>query len=525
MSVPGLYEPSAVQLEAHNFQPTPRVEILYGGAGGGGKTFWLRWDPVETQWAVEHQRWCAAREDGRLFKSTGWALHVRREIPRLLQTILYVREFAEAIDPGVKWDGDNKLLTFTCGYRYQFGHVEHPEDWRRYGSQDYTWLGLDESIEILKEQFDGLRLRVRSADPVLGQRLRVCLASNPDAPFEGLWVKERFVDPAPSGRKVLQATYELEDGTSETISRIYIPAYLRDNPDKKFVRDYEVQLRDMPRHIMMARLFARWDSVEGAFFEYEWIPDVHIVKPIEIPPHWPVYRVMDWGYKTACVVMYFTIDEEGNIIVIDELTWNHKCRDGERKDIEEVAIAIKKYEKAHDAEQEIRDAARGDGVKSVRYWNHRQNCSNLTGPADYQIREQRGNKGQTMEETMAAYGIYWIPCKKNRLQATAELLRRLKDIPKSKFSRPGFTVFDTCVNLARTMPTRQKTKQKDPTGRSLEAPAEAEDDHWFDCACYICLYRASPADQRKSKYDDEDEKDDLERARVKRAQGKWGYGS
>jgi hypothetical protein len=506
MSVPGLYDPSPVQLEAHSFQPTPRVEILYGGAGGGGKTYWLRHDPFETQWAHEHQRWEAARRMGETFKSTGWALHTRRESPELLQSLLYVKEFSEKIDPGVHWDGNNNLLTFSCGYRYQFGHIQHEEDWRRYGSQDYTWLGLDEAIETLWAQFNGLRLRVRSADPYLGKHLRICLASNPDAPFEGKWVKERYVDPAPAGRQVMQATHTLSDGTTETISRIYIPAYLRDNPDEEFRRSYEVQLRDMPHHIMRARLFADWNTVEGAFFEYEWIPETHVVAPFKIPDHWPIGRVMDWGYKSPCPILYYARDEEDNIIVIDELNFNFKVREQDRKDAELVAIGIKNYEKEHG------------------YWDKKNDCSRVTGVADYQIAEQRGFVGPTIAQTMASYGIYWYACKKDRFAATAELLRRLKDIPKSKNSRPGLTVFNTCTETVRTVPLVQRVKDTDERGKTQEVPKDGGEDHWLDCLFYICLFRGAAADKDGKTLDEEDDFDDLQRARMRQNQRRWGYG-
>lgn len=510
-----LYCPSAVQREAHT---CPAREILYGGAAGGGKTLWLRWDPLLTQWAGEHQRWLEAKERGEEFESNGWTLHVRSSCPMLLQTILYIRSIAAKLDPGVKWDGDNNILTFSCGYKYQFGHLG--EDWRRYDSNEYTALYVDEAIQISREQYEMLRSRVRTTDPILAPKRRICLATNPDAPASGVWVKEMFVDPWPEGRKMLAERIEHPDGTTETWTRIYIPATLDDNPDEAFKRQYRTTLMKFPTHIRNARLYARWDSVQGAFFESEWIPDVHVVEPYQIPYHWPVFRVYDHGYKSPAVVLYVAVDEEGNLVVFAELTWNHKVMDHERKDAELIAIAIKKHEQQHDEEAELRALASGE-PRWRRFWSKARKCSALTGPADNQIREKRGTMGPTVEETMASYGIYWEKCTKDRHAATNELVRRLKDIPKSSSSRPGITVFKTCKETCRTIPLIP-VDPGDP-----EVPAKGPDDHWLDCLFYACMYRQLAAQKPKGKIDIFDEENELAQARLRRngdGTRKWGYG-
>jgi hypothetical protein len=361
-----------------------------------------------------------------------------------------------------------------------------------------THIGFDEAIQFTKTQYDMLRGRLRSDDPILVNKLRIILATNPDAPFEGLWVKERFVDPAPQGRKLLSQTVNLDDGSSCTLTRIYIPARLSDNPNRQFARDYEASLRTLPAHIRKARLEGDWSAVEGAFFESEWNPSVHVVEPFEIPAHYPRFRIMDWGYKSPCPVMWGATDEEGNIILYREVTYNYKVKEPQRKDAELVAMAIKKLERQH-----------GE-------WDERRQCSKLTGPADTQIWERRGTVGPSIVETMATYGVYWQPCTKDRLAATSELLRRLKDVPKSKNSRPGLIVFNTCVNLIRTMPTI-KTDPANP-----ELPMDGGDDHWLDCLMYACMYRSPTADAKRKAFE-EDEVSDLAQARVTK-QRRWGYG-
>jgi hypothetical protein len=516
-----LYVPSGVQQEAH---VCVADEILYGGTAGCGKTVFLRWDPVITQiydWngmPGEHTRYVEALKRGEEFQSKGWALHIRRTYPMLLQTIFKVLDFAFKVDPGCHWDAENKILTWTCGYRIQFGHVQKEEDWRNYDSNDYTHLALDEVTQTLLVQFNMLRARVRSGDPILRQKLRVVLASNPDSPAEGRWVKERFVDPAPEGRQMLVETVDMFDGTKATNTRIYIPAFLSDNPDKEFARDYEKKLRSLPRHIMEARLFNKWDVVEGAFFEYEWIPSVHVVKPFTcrhdkvtcvecaysngLPNHYPRARVMDQGYKAANPIMWFAKNEDDDLIFYREVTYNHDVKsEKDRRDAQMVALGIKKVEQEH-----------GE-------WDERRKSSKLTGPADYQICERRGGMGDTIEDTMAKEGVYWSKSTKNRAAATAEILRRLKDTPSRPGAHPALMVFENCTQLRRIMPLI-KVDPNEP-----ELPLKDDNGHWLECLMYACMYslpKAEKRDRRSVLGDDDDDFDDKKKSGTK-ALG--GYGS
>jgi len=483
MDIEELYKPSDVQAEGH---ACPARVILYGGTAGCGKTLFLRRDPVVTQLCGEIDRFVMARRAGQTFKSVGWALHLRRNRTMLEQTILDMLDFSKKMDPGCEWNSQSKILTHTCGYRMQFGHMQYEEDYRQYDTNEYTHIAMDEAVQFLFIQYTMLRLRIRTADPILRAKRRMVLASNPDSPAEGVWVKENFVDPAPHGRTMLRETVRLFDGSQETYTRMYIPAFITDNPDKAYARAYEADLRTLPYHIQQARLYANWNVVAGAFFEYEFRPDVHIVAPFKIPSYMTRFRVLDWGYKTAAVCKWYAVTEDDDLICYREVTWNYKVADEDRKDCQLVAMEIRNIE------------------KRAGEWDEVENCSKLTGPADTQICEKRGNVGPTIEERMAEEGVYWIKCSKDRFAATQELLRRLKDIPKPGKGRPGITWFNTCVHTARTIPMIKV----DPA--DAEVPLKGGDDHWLDCDFYAVLYRAGSSDVKdRDEVEDVNEPDDI----------------
>lgn len=501
-----IYSPSEVQQEAHDCQGSDVQEILYGGTAGCGKSVWLRWDPIITQlydWhgmPGEHTRYLHARARGEEYHSVGWALHVRQNFKHLIQTIDECRNLASIVDPGSRWISRDDLILFSCGYKQQFGHLEHEDSWRAFDTNQYTHLEMDEAIQLFECQFHGLRGRVRSTDPILSKKLRICLASNPDAPARGRWVKQRFVDPAPGGRKMLSEQFTRFDGTIGTRTRMYIPAFLSDNPDKEFCRQYEDTLRTMPKHIMEARLFCKWDVIEGAFFEQEWKPSVHVVKPFPVPDHWPKFRIMDWGYKSPCPVYWVAVNEDGDLVFFREVTFNHNVPASKRKDSQLVAISIRNIE------------------KEMGLWDEKRNCSKITGPADSQIWGQIDG-GWRIVDKFAAEGVHWVPCTKNRFAGTAEVVRRMNDIPKSGDARPGLQVFETCTELRRTIPLLP-TDPNDP-----EVPQDGGEDHWYDCLMYGCMYRTRAASKQPKKHIDECDMNDLDRARLVRQGRRWGYGT
>ena len=484
-----LYSPAPVQQEFHLCQAN---EILLGGAAGPGKSLALLMDPIQTQLAGEHQRWL---ESGRKYRSTGWALHMRREFPRLLQTIDRSHRIFRALDPGAHWNSQDHTWTFSCGYKIQFGHCKHDEDRINYQSSEYSHIAYDELSEMSQVVYDFINTRLRSSDLVLQTKLRIVAASNPS----GNWVRDYFVAPAKKGRVLLSRKIFLDDGSEAVRTRIFIPATLKDNPDAGFRRQYEIELQDKPFHIREALLRGDWWVVAGAFFANEWIPPVHVCKPFKIPSGWIKFRSMDWGYKSPGTVLWWAVDTDGNLVCYRELTF-------QRMDAEVVAEKIR----------DIEDAA-GE-------WNVKGRHSRLNGPADTQIWETRGTIGPTIAETFSEHGVDWEKCTKNRHASVAEFLARLNDRSGEK-GTPGIRFFDTCVNTVRTIPAIKSENDN----ALAEVPQDGGEDHWLDAVLYACMYRS-----RVPKHDEaprsQSAEDEIWEARKKKSQrkgagGRYGYGS
>lgn len=486
----GLYKPSKWGHEFHNL---PHDEALGAGSAGPGKSMVLLMDPIYQ--VVEEHRRCADPNHPHHIEwgtSVGWALHLRRTMPMLEQTIQRAHRIFPKIDPGVKWDSRRNTFIFSSGYRYQFGHCKEFDDWQMYQSAEFTYIAFDEAVQFTEEQYDQITTRLRTADPVLSKSLKVRLMSNPMMTFdEGVrtrgdpqWVRRRFVDPAPMGRVTLTRTFRRGDGTTFTRTRIYLPATLYDNPDPEFVRQYEEKLLDKPPHIRKALLYGDWYLAPGSYYGDVWIKEIHVCRPFKIPDDWPQWRSMDWGFKAPGCVHWYARDPDGNIFVHRELTF-------QGKDVAQVAAEIEKAERA------------------MGLWKGRRSL--ITGPADTQLWEKRGDIGKDKATEFAERGIPWLKADKRSRARNAQLLvSRLMD-HGNMTTTPGIVFFSTCVNAIRTLPTIP-TDPKDP-----EVPLDGGEDHWHDSILYGVAYasRDHLPIPRKDDYDYEPEP-------VRH--GKWGYG-
>lgn len=495
-----LYTPSAWGTIFHSLE---HDEVLGAGAAGPGKSMVLLMDPFHWQITTEHERCKNPDHPHRLpwGGSSGWALHLRRTRPMLELSIQRSHRIFPLIDAGAKWNENKATWVFRSGYRFQFGHCHDSEDWQNYLSFEFTHIGYDELIQFEEEQYDQINTRLRSSDPVLRTMLKIRATTNPlmskqkgdnFSIKDPNWVRRRFVDDAPEGKVTFVKKLKMQDGRVVEHKRIYLPATLFDNPDKQFVQDYEAKLQNAKPHIRQALLYGNWYVTAGSFYGDVWNTRLHTCKPFKIPKEWPKFRSMDWGFKMPGVVHWYAMDPDGNLFCFRELVF-------QGMQAKAVAEAILQIEKGYGL------LKRGKSI--------------LTGPADTQLWEDRGDgtKGKAME--MAEAGVMWVPAKKgpgSRLRNAELLYDRLAD-HDSGTTTPGIVFFEGCAEVIKLIPS------VGTSDKNSEEPADGNDDHALDTCFYACGYAShgkAGLGWRSSDADDRDEDDE----KPKPKKGRWGYG-
>ena len=370
-----------------DFLAAGELDVLYGGAAGGGKSYAMLVDPLRY-----------------VHKSAHRALILRRSMPELRELIDKSRELYPRAVAGCKFREVEKLWNFPSGAKIEFGFLERDADVYRYQGQAYSWIGFDEITHLPTEfGWNYLASRLRTTDPEIVPYLR-CTA-NPGG-VGATWVKKRYIDPY-----VPNESFVGKDG----LTRKFIPARLDDNPHLANDGRYEQMLKALPEVQRKQLLEGNWDISEGAAFT-EFDVELHVIPPFEIPISWERVKGIDYGYASESSCVWGAVDpSDGTLIIYRELY--KKGLTGE-----DLAVMI--------TNMELEDPFSVQGVLDTAAWN------------------RTGTTGPTVGETLQRGGHKLRRADKNRIQGKIQIHEYLRIQPSG---RPKIQIFSSCPNLIREL--------------------------------------------------------------------------
>ena len=402
-----------------DFLAAGETDVLYGGAAGGGKSYAMLVDPLRYAHRSAHR-----------------GLIIRRSMPELRELIDKSRELYPKAFPGCKYKEVEKLWNFPSGAKIEFGFLERDADVYRYQGQAYSWIGFDEITHLPTEfAWNYLASRLRTTDSEITCYMR-CTANPGGA--GATWVKKRYIDPSPA-----HESFEGADG----LSRKFIPARLQDNPFLATDGRYEKMLKALPPTQRQQLLEGNWDVAEGAAFT-EFVPQLHVITPFEIPVHWERVKGIDYGYASESACIWGAVDpSDGTLIIYRELY---------RKGLlgTELAELI--------TNMEMQDPFSVQGVLDTACWS------------------RTGTTGPTIGETLVRAGHKLRRADKNRIQGKIQIHEYLKVMQSG---RPRIQLFNTCPNLIRELQSIPLDK-RNPEDVDTHAP-----DHAYDALRYLIMSR------------------------------------
>lgn len=463
------------------FQPFPRQmlalmcpydEILYGGAAGGGKTYWLGLD-----WSAHHATYGG--------KAKG--LILRRTNPELEDLIRELRGMFETLPDAPKWLENKHIFQYPDGATLELSFLEAEQDVYRYQGRQWNWIGWDELTQHRKKfVWDYLGSRIRSAN---GVKTRKLATTNPGGHGHDWVMKHWKIDRFPRGMVPIRTYMDFESGKiihdgeepfhldaqsdAELLAqkiqrtiRVFIPAELSDNPALDKDGQYRAELMNKPKALREALLEGRWDVVEGAHFP-EWDPKVHVVRPFMVPKHWRRWMGGDWGTAKPYAIYWAAESPDGKVIVYREL-YGAKSHDEPHKGTMEPASLVA---------QKIRAAERENGEHVLeRYMD--ASCFSRDG------------HDLTIAQLFQKEGIHFQPSlKKNKAGGIANMREYLK--VTNGLSR--LAVFDTCSHLIRTLPALVSDSN------NPELYDTKGEDHGPDALCYLLRRNTPDEDEQKKR--------------------------
>ena len=262
-------------------------EVLFGGAAGGGKSYGQIVDALLFALKYPGSKQLILR---RTFSELDKSL-IRTSLS------IYPKEL-------YSFNSSSHTGRFKNGSCIDFGYCANENDVYQYQSAEYDCIRFDELTHFTKMQYVYLISRVRGANSFPKQ---IKSSTNPGGVGHS-WVKERFVDPAPSGESFVG-----EGG----MKRVFLPSLLSDNAFlNKCDPSYRQRLEALPEKEKKALLYGDWNIFEGQYFT-EFSTSKHVCEPFEIPPSWRRYRTIDYGLDRLAV-LWIALSPDGRVYLYRE---------------------------------------------------------------------------------------------------------------------------------------------------------------------------------------------------------------
>lgn len=342
----------------------------------------------------------------------------------------------KAVKGRVEYRKSKTQLKFPNGSRIILGGFKDERDIDKYIGIEYDVIVVEELTQLSIEKYLKLKGSLRTSKA--HWRPRIYASFNPGG-IGHAWVRERFVLPYRAG-----TNFYIEPDTKKKIVVRFIPSTYRQNPalNKEYI-DY---LESLGGTLGRAWRDGDWDVFEGQYFN-EWSHEQHVVVgrerfPNGLPMSWPKYRSIDISGRdgiTSC--HWYALDPDGRVWVYREYYYGVGVLDQQGNKIE-VGRDYDEHARAITALSEDEE-----GVQE---------------PYQYTVIDTaafaKAGYSETAAEVYERNGVMGlIPSAKERVVGWNTVHTYLRWTLSTK---PKLQVFDTCVNMIRTLPLLQHDERK-----------------------------------------------------------------
>jgi hypothetical protein len=437
--------------------------LLYGGALGGGKSYFLRWVAIRLlmRWFSERGlKWVQvmlACEDYPSLKDRQLS-KISREFPQWLG-----RMYSDHAEYG---------RCFILNEMYGNGVLcfRNLDDSSKYQSAEFAAILVDELTKNDLDTFTFLRTRLRWP----GMR-------DIDCPFIGA------TNPGGLGHNFVKALWMDGAFPEEFIKPVdyrstfaYIPSKAEDNP--YLDASYYAQLDTLPPHLRSAFKDGSWDVFVGQAFQ-EWSRTYHVMQDMKIPDGMQIYMTFDWGFGAPFSIGWWWIDSDGRKYRFNEwYGWDGTPNHGLRLSDPEIAAGIAKREEAMGFKERGAPYFAG-GSPAVN-----PQIIRIAGPDCFNKKPdyKGGGQGPSTAENFLNMGLMLRPGDPSRSLKYRQMHNHLmipRDENKVVNGVPMLQVDAKCHHFIRTIPSLMIDAYNN---EDIDTDGE---DHCYDEACHIMMQR------------------------------------
>lgn len=428
---------------------------LLGGAAGPGKSEAVMWEGI-IKCLVK------PKTNGVLFRKT---------FPELEMSL--IRRFLEKCPRELyTYNSSQHVARFVNDSILQFAYCDNEKDVYKYQSAEFDFIGVDELTHFTEYFFTYILSRLRTTKENV--RPSFFAATNPGN-IGHFFVKSRWID-----KSCKNDGYNPDDYD-------FISATIKDNPIL-LARDpdYLKRLENLPEQQKKALLYGSFDVFDGQYFT-EFISNIHVIKPFEIPDSWFRFRSIDPSGRsgvTSC--KWYALDNDGRVYVYREY-----------------------YATGRDYDEHAREVARLSVGEMYRY--------TVIDTAAF----AKAGYSETAAEIYERNNVVGlIPAAKERVIGWNAVHTYLRHDEKTK---PLLQIFSNCVNVIRLIPLAQhdELKPEDVMSERKEF-VDADGRKGFEHGDALDDLRYFLRTLREAKSPDEERKETPVEARIRMMQERSG---
>ncbi|MCX6724236.1 MAG: phage terminase large subunit [Candidatus Staskawiczbacteria bacterium] len=405
--------------------------ILYGGAMGGGKSYWLRWEGIKLlmyYWGK--------------YKLSGVMVGLFCEdYPALKDRHLSKVKFEFPTWLGTYSAQDHNFI-LSSDYGGGILGFRNLDDVSKYQSSEFAAELVDELTKNDKETFDFLRTRLRW--PGI-EDTKFLAGTNPGG-IGHVWVKNMWIDK------------KFDDNEQEKDKFAFIQAKAADNPH--IAQSYYKSLESLPEGLRKAFLEGDWDLFKGQFFG-EWRRNIHVCKPFQIPSDWKKFVCGDYGFAKPAAVYWNAVSPDGVIYIYRELY----CIEHTFSDLAKKIIAM-----TPESEE-------------LKYWVFDPSIWSKKGESELSGAEIM----QSVYREIMKKSLMLLQGNNDRINGARVFREYLKPYLQEEMITAKLQVFENCMEFIRTVPAlvydATKVEDCDTDG----------EDHSYDSERYGLMSAPTPA--------------------------------